>query len=271
MRIVPSRNGWRWIADGARIFARGPFAWILAVFGYWGIMLAAKLLPQVGTVIVTLLVPAFSVSFMALARETEAGRRAAPTMLFEGFRAHLPVLVLLGALYLASLVAVLALSALADGGLLAKWMIAGEPPGDDVPHDKLMLGSLVATALYTPVLAAFWFAPVLAAWEHMPPVKSLFYSFFAVWRNWRAFLVYSVSLVAVSIPVFLLFSFALTAFTKLAGGVAASPEEQMAAGLLAAAPLLLAAASVLLASFYASYRDIFPPDAPVTAGALTAP
>ena len=44
---------------------------------------------------------------------------------------------------------------------------------------------------------AFWFAPVLAAWQHMGAAKSLFFSFFAGWRNWRAFIVYGATLSAV--------------------------------------------------------------------------
>src|SRR5438094_9392625 len=49
---------------------------------------------------------------------------------------------------------------------------------------------LVATVAATPVLMAFWFATVLAAWNRIGAAQSLFYSFFAVLRNWRAFFVY---------------------------------------------------------------------------------
>src|SRR5260221_5146031 len=56
---------------------------------------------------------------------------------------------------------------------------------------------LVATLAATPVLMAFWFAPVLAAWNRIGAVQSLFYSFFAVLRNWRAFLVYGTVLALV--------------------------------------------------------------------------
>ena len=35
---------------------------------------------------------------------------------------------------------------------------------------------------------------MLAAWNRIGAAQSLFYSFFAVWRNWRAFLVYGSAL-----------------------------------------------------------------------------
>jgi hypothetical protein len=271
MRIVASRNGWEWLKEGVRLFARGPFTWVFAVFAYWALMLGTKALPQVAGFLLSLLMPAFAVSFMALARECAAGRRASPLVLAEGFRTRLPTLILLGGIYIAASFAILGLTALVDGGALARWMLLGEAAPDDEPSGPLLLGAVLATLLSTPVVAAFWFAPILAAWDAMPPMKALFFSFFAVWRNWRAFLVYAGAVLASSVPLLLLFGLAVAVLANFGGSaVSSSPEARVGAGMLLASPLLFGAVAILLASFYASYRDIFPVDAPPGEGVLDA-
>jgi len=97
---------------------------------------------------------------------------------------------------------------------------------------------------------AFWFAPVLAAWNRIGVVQSLFYSFFAVWRNWRAFLVYGAAL-------FFAGALFMTAVTFMA--VLMQGKMQV----LRSFALIFTAAHLptLFASFYASYRYIFPENA----------
>jgi hypothetical protein len=82
----------------------------------------------------------------------------------------------------------------------------------------------------------------------MAPAKALFYSFVACWLNWRAFLAYAmaVALIAFVLPAALLLLLAL-----FSGG---APRVSPMALLL---PLLLILLPTLLASFYASYRDVF--------------
>lgn len=261
MRIVPARNGFRWIAEGVRLFARAPFGWIFGVFAYWGIMLMSNFVPIVGPIVATVMLPAFSVSFMVMARTAEAGEPVLPPLLFSGFSRNLRALAMLGVAYIVAIVAILALSSVADGGALFDWMLRGKAPGAEPDaQSALARAALLAMLLYTPVLAAFWFAPVLAAWEGMSATKALFYSFFATMRNWRAFLVYSVGLALAAIPTVLLFTVAMRLLGSFAAGFAGDPAEQVAATLLAASPIVFAAASILLASFYASWRDVFPPD-----------
>jgi hypothetical protein len=263
MRIVPARNGFAWIAEGARLFARAPFGWIFGVFAYWGLMLMSNFVPVVGPLVATVTLPAFSVSFMAMARTAEAGQPVLPPLLFAGFSRNLRALITLGVVYIVALVAILGISSIADDGSLFDWMLRGKaPPADPEAQNAQARAALLAMALYTPVLAAFWFAPVLAAWEGMSATKALFYSFFAAIRNWRAFLVYSVGLALAAIPTVLVFIFAMRLLGSFSAGFGGDPAEQVAATLLAASPIVFAAASILLASFYASWRDVFPPDGP---------
>ena len=111
----------------------------------------------------------------------------------------------------------------------------------------LTLAIAAATLAGAPVLMAFWFAPVLAAWNRMGAAQSLFYSFFSVWRNWRAFFVYGAAL-ALAGAVFLI---ALTVAAIVTRG-------QVQALRFVALMFTVLTLPTVLASFYASYRDIFP-------------
>src|SRR5712691_3321818 len=157
MRVVPAKNGWFWLLKGFALFRKSPVMWLFLVFTYW---IAVALLGQIrylGLATSTVLLPAFSVSFMAMCAVLERGGMLRPALL--------------------------------------QWVFYGQEPPQEVLRDGSVSRALVFAALAgAPVLMAFWFAPVLAAWNRMGAAQSLFYSFFAVWRNWRAFVVYGAAL-----------------------------------------------------------------------------
>ena len=256
MRIVPARNGWLWLLKGFTLFRKNPAMWLFLVFTYW---LAMALLGQVrylGLALSTLLLPALSVSFMNMCATLDQGGALRPALLASGFRQGLAALILLGALYLLSIGVALALASLADAGVLLQWVLLGrEPPIDAIRDGSVSRALMLTAAAGAPVLMAFWFAPVLAAWERMGAVKSLFYSFFAVLRNWRAFLAYAGAFVLGGAAFVLLAGTA----TVLAGG---NVDTMRLLGLT----FTLLTLPTVFGSFYASYRDIFstaanPPDA----------
>jgi hypothetical protein len=247
-RIVPARSGWRWISRGFAIFRSSMALWIAIVFLYWLLIALVNQLQSVGTVLATVSLPAFSVSFMAICSELERGGRVRPSLLFDGFRRALPAMIVLGGLYLLSILIILGISSLVDDGALMKWVLSGKPPGNEQLRDgSVTRAMLVAGAVGTPVLSAFWFAPVLVSWDGMTPGKALFFSFFATLRNWRAFTVYGAMLGFFAIMLTVL----LAMFAVLGGG---SIEVVRLAGLL----LTVLGMPILFASFYACYRDIFP-------------
>jgi hypothetical protein len=251
MLVVPASNGWLWLKRGFGFFGRAPLAWILVAVSYWMLVSVVGILPYVGLVAVMVATPAFAVSFMAMCRELERGRPLELRLLFAGFRRNLGALAVLGGIYLAAILGILLASQLFDGGLLTRWMLAGKAvPRDEAAADALAAAAIAAFMLFVPVIMAFWFAPVLAAWHGMPAAKALFFSFFASLRNWRAFLVYGVAVAVVA---------------GLAPGVAFSLLAVAARGSQAAGSIMSILALVvvvillptLYASFYASYRDVF--------------
>ena len=248
-RVVPLTRGARWLAEGWRLFRVSPPSWLALVFAYWMVMTAVSLVPLLGVLIAMVLIPAFSVGFMAASRSCEQGKAPQLRTLFDGFRDRVAVQLRLGAVYVLSLALLLAATALADDGALARWMLLDRRPGDEVLRSDGFLAALViAAAFYVPVMMLFWFAPLLAAWHAMAAGQALFYSFFACFMNWRAFLSYG----AVAAVVTLVIPFVVLGVLLLVSG-----GELKVAAMTLVLPLLIILLPTLFASFYASYRDVF--------------
>ncbi len=258
MRVVPAFNGWGWIRTGFAIFRTQPLVWIALAFAYWSIMSLVALVPFIGFAASLVLVPIFSVSFMNVARVAERGQRPEFQLLASGFRGRPKPLAILGVIYLGLHVALFAvlmlLTPLGDGAANVLDRSTGTVD-QQAAEDALFRIALVASAFYVPIVAAFWYAPVLAAWHDHTPGKALFFSFFAVLANWRAFLVYGI---AATVLAGLLLGLAVMIFSGLGGGQAAGPDVVRLALPFYVATLM----PVLFASFYASYRDVFPPPEP---------
>lgn len=250
-RIVRAAGGARWLAEGWRLFRAAPLQWIALIFGYMLIMMLMSVVPIVGAAGFLVIYPALTVGLMVAAR---AAFRRTPIeigMLFEGFRQGVRVQLVLGAVYLACSIVVFAGIALADQDQKLRGFLQAGGTQELEPGDLAApLGALAV--LYTPMLAMFWFAPPLAAWQGMGAAKSLFFSLVACVMNWRAFLLYGLAsmlaIVAVAGAMRLLFALA--------------PAEAVKGVPL---PALLFVVILLLptfyASFYASYRDVFEPEA----------
>lgn len=250
-RAVDARSGARWFAQGWRLFRVSPLMWVVLVFSYLAFMRIVSIVPFVGVAAAFVLIPAFSVGFMEASRSSEGGRAPGYGQLFSGFQTHLGTQLQLGAIYLGCLVALMLATRLADHGALARWMLAGQRPSDQVlQSDAFSVALLIAGVLYVPVMMAFWFAPVLAAWHGLGAGKALFFSFFAVLINWRAFLVYGAValLVSVMIP-----NLVLSVLSLVVGHSVVLSRLL----LLMLMVVLLTLIASFYASFYASYRDVF--------------
>lgn len=251
MVIVPAFNGWAWVRRGLALFIKSPLSWLLASMTYWLVLGIVARVPILGLVLASLATPALAVSFMTMCHALVRGQPLEFGLLIAGFRRNLPSLVTLGGLYLAVTVLIFAATQIIDGGTLMRWMLAGTPPAGSAADDEtLRWAFLLALLVWLPVQLAFWFAPILIAWHGMSAAKSLFYSFVAAWRNWRALLVYGVVMGAV-----------LGAFAVLLlhlHGLKSGPQVVPTVVFFA----LVFAVPVYYASVYASYRDVFPEEIP---------
>ena len=253
MKTVYAACGWKWVLTGFSLFRKNPSMWAFLVFSYIMLMQLAGMIPVLGWIVATVLIPVFSASFMIVSRELDRGNKPGFSLLFSGFRTNLPALLRQGSFYLASALAILGLSALVDGGALLQLMLFGErPPNSAFEDGSLALAAMLAGTLYVPVLAAFWFAPALCAWRNLPALQALFYSLVAAFRNWRAFFAYGIALLVLG----LICSFALFLLALLVRGLFGDKSQN--ALMLVVLPVMLTYVPTLFASFYASFRDIFP-------------
>ena len=241
--ILPARRGWRWIVEGHQIYSKNRMMLSVLVFGYWLLMMAVNSVPLIGQIVATICLPALSVSLMNACRRIEQNEALTPQLLFSGFSEHLRTLLILGGIYMVAALAIFSATMLADGGTLFRLFVVGGQ-SDEVPAPgSIMLAAQVATVLFLPLVMAYWYAPVLAAWHGYSATKSLFFSLVACLRNWRAFLVYSLGLLGCGIVLLIVASSVSAAFSG--------------AGRLSLLVVSFVGMPIVYASFYVSYRDVF--------------
>lgn len=251
MQINPLRAaiGWRWVRDGFSLLRRQPVALLAITFLNLMLLSLSVVIPLVGAVSPLVLTPGLMVGLMHAVRSAEAGRMPSPGLLFAGFRdaggtAWRPLLVL-GGFNAAATLAALALAALADGGTLMRLATgragAGEVGADD---SSMLYAAIVFVLVYTPIQMAMWYAPLFAAWHKVPPAKALFFSFFAVWRNKWAFLVFGAGWFAVA--------FLASLAVRLLDSLLADSPVLLS---MLLSPLSLVLITAVYCSFWASYRD----------------
>lgn len=248
-QTLPAAAGWRWIASGFAIFRRNPPLLSMLVLAYWFTLIFLNILPLIGALATSLVVPGLSVGLMQAARNLERGQPIGLPTLYGGLKENTRTLLGLGALYLCCTLGILGVSALIDGGEMVRFMLANSrAERAAVDEADFLLPSLVAMLLLAPVMMAYWFAPVLAAWHRLGIGKALFFSFVACWINWRPFLAYGAGLLLVAgVLPGLLLGLLMLIFPG---------AESFVTGLIMV-PMMLVVAPAIFASFYASYRDIF--------------
>lgn len=260
-RQLPARHGVAWLLAGLQLFRRSPPLLTALTFAYLFVVLFLNLLPLIGPFLLPLVLPALNAIVANGVRALEQGRPADKSTLLHGLAANHIGLLRLGGLHVLGSIAILAISMLIEGGPQSLGKLEDADPGAMLA----MLGRLLIVA--APVLMAFWFAPLLVAWNGVPALKSVFFSFVAVIRNWQAFAVYvlAVATVGIVIPGLIL----------LVAGLI-SPVLLNILSVALRMVLVFIMAPVLMASVYLSYRDVFqntaipadaapPPDQPADA------
>jgi hypothetical protein len=248
-QTLPANAGWRWIVAGFAIYRRSPILLSMLVLAYWFTVLLLNVLPVIGAIAASLLIPGLSVGLMQASRNLERGQPIGIQTLYGGLRENTKTLIALGALYLVFTLAVLGISAIADGGELVSFMLSGKTADrETIEEGNFALPALIVMLLMTPVMMAYWFAPVLAAWHKLTVGRALFFSLVACWINWRPFLSYGLGLLLVA---------GIIPGVVLGVLLALFPGAQPFITALITMPMLLAVAPAIFASFYVSYRDIF--------------
>lgn len=234
-RSVPARRGLQWIVDGFWLFRKSPLMWIaltLVLALLWMLMFVVRV---VGPLLFNLFSPVFFAGLMIGCKDLEEGRDLELRHAFAGFRQHAGPLVTLGGVYLVGMIVVVGLIFIAASGTPLSTVLSGKHADVDsviTTMRHLALALTVSLALYVPLLMLVWFAPLLVVFHGMNAVPAMKLSFEACRKNVMPFTVYGLAILV-------LWFIATVPFLL---------------GLFVVLP-------VLFCSIYASYKDVFEPDA----------
>lgn len=229
---VEAGRGANWIGEGWTLFKAAPLMWIVALLILVGIQIVLGLIPLLGNIASMLIGPIFMVGVLTFAQGIAQGEEADVGKLFVGFKEKLGTLIAVAALYIVMIVAVIAVGAIVAlplwGGANLFNAASPEQAMQGVGMAGVLIAILAIFALTLPVVAAYWFAPGLVFYADLGAAAAMKQSFSACLRNWLPLLVYGI----------------LALLVILLGALA------LVIGLFVALP-------VLMASYYAIFRDLF--------------
>lgn len=191
MNSIPAITGWHWLKQGAGLFRKQPAALTTLLFANILISIGISAVPLLGPMIAVVLIPSFSMAFMKACLMIENGERVTPGVLLTGFRQ--PVvkdLCKVGLIYLGvSLLMALITRFAVDPGFWEQVARQGREGGQPQVAGSDILAMFMIFGLDVAALMSLCFAAPLTYWQKMGPGKAVFYSFFAVLRSARVFIV----------------------------------------------------------------------------------
>ena len=249
LNIVPARTGFTWVKLGFKTFLQQPLAMSGLFFMFMALLSIASLLPFIGAAVALALLPAATLGLMAATQEATKGKFPMPSILISAFRAgkqRLRDMLILGALYAGGFLAIMAVVSVIDGGQFARlYLMGGKITEEMVMQTDFQVAMWITLAMYLPLSLAFWHAPALVHWHGMTPIKSLFFSFMACYKNFGAFSVYGFAWMGI----FMLTIFSVTVLAALLGSPAFAGVAML--------PIALVMFAMFFTSIYFTFRDSF--------------
>ena len=249
LNIVPARTGLTWVKLGIKTFLQQPLAMSGLFFMFMTMLSVATLVPFIGTALALALLPAATLGLMAATEEATKGNFPMPVLLISAFRAgqqRMRAMLVLGGIYALGFLSLMGISALIDGGQFASlYLVGGKITEEMVMQDSFQTAMWVAMALYLPLSLLFWHAPALVHWHSVPPLKSLFFSLIACYKNFGAFTVFALAWSGV----FVLAAIVVSVIATLLG------NPMLAT--LAMFPIALVIVAMFFTSIYFTFRDSF--------------
>ena len=249
LNIVPARTGIVWVKLGIKTFLQQPLALSGLLLMFMALLSLVTLVPVIGSALALALLPAATVGLMAATQEASNGKFPMPFILLSAFRAGRPQLkatLVLGALYAVGFLLLMGVSSWIDGGQFAKlYLVGGKITPEMVSQSDFQTAMWVTLALYTPLSLLFWHAPALVHWHGLSPLKSLFFSLMACYKNAAALMVYGLAWAGISV-------LAMVGVTLIA--VLLDKPTFAAAALF---PVGLVMMAMFFTSIYFTFRDSF--------------
>jgi uncharacterized membrane protein len=202
-RQLAAGYGASWWGEGWRVFAASPLVWLGIVVILLVLMFLLVLIPLIGGIAQTLLMPVFAGGVMLGCNALARGEPLRIAHLFDGFGAGrfgplviIGLVVLAAAIVLGLVVAGVAFASIGIAGLAALSALT-DPTQLDIGTLtsfglSLLLVLLLALVGASLIAMAYWFAPALVVLNGEEPLAAMRKSFRACWRNIGAFLLYGI-------------------------------------------------------------------------------
>jgi hypothetical protein len=247
LNIVPARTGIQWVKLGIQTFLKQPLALAGLFFMFFMAFVLLSSLPLIGPIIAVVLMPGATLGMMAATEQAVEGRFPMPSVLLSAFRAgrqRAKAMLILGVVYaVVLLVLVLLVSPFTEATPPAV-DTAATPAEVDAAMAQARPGIVAYMILQLPFIVLFAQAPALVHWYGVSPMKSLFFSAIALWRNLGAFIMFGLTWFVVLLGVGLVISLLFSIF-------GAAPTFQ------AMIPIALFVMAMMSTSMYFTFRDSF--------------
>lgn len=239
-RRVPAGHGIGWIRSGAHTLFQSPFGWLTSVALWFFVTLIAMLFPFIGPALFSLSLPGLFAGFMLGCMAIEQNRSLKPRHLLTSFQRNPQRLFQLGLVNLSG-ETLLSLVLVFWGGQqvinLQTLSQAGPDQLAQVQSALLALSPLLITLFLVQLVLLMmgWFAPALLVFTPLSTGDALHESMRGFLGNLPAFILYTLTMAALLIMV----GFISILIPWLS------------------APLWFFLVALIIASVYASYRDVF--------------
>lgn len=196
-RRVAARVGLDWVTGAFRMFFKSPLMLSIATGIFLGAVIILQFIPYAGPALSEVITPMIVAGFMRAFRTIDEGEDPELPQILAGFRTPVVSLAIIGAVYLAILVLILALMKQlgVDYQAMLQALQKGARPEDLAAQlEGKMPLLLFGAALVVPALAATWYAPALVLFGNARPLQAMLLSLKACLRNWAALLVNGLAL-----------------------------------------------------------------------------
>lgn len=226
-------RGWQWIKQGYALFMKAPLLWIVLLMICLIAAVGLSAVPVVGEPLVSLLAPVVLAGLMVGCRALEHGEELELAHLFSGFRQRTSQLVTLGGVALVGQYLILGVMMMVGGAALVSILASGQPVENPEIIKQAISGAgiaiLLGITLFSVLLMAMQFAPMLVYFNNATPVEAMKLSLRAFVNNIGAMLVYGMAILLLAI---------LASIPMMLGWLVLMP--------------------IMFTSVYACYCDIFP-------------
>ncbi|MDB5730672.1 MAG: hypothetical protein JWQ03_567 [Variovorax sp.] len=231
LNLVPARTGVAWAQQGVRTFIRQPLLFFSLFMLFMTVAAFVSLLPVIGGALGLMVIPAMTLALMVATEQVSAAQlahiRVATPLAFvaalAAVRQRARPLALLGLMFALGVFAAMWLASLFDNDPLQRaFQPDGKPDLEVMQSASFQMAIWLRLAFYAPISLLFWHAPALAHWHDVPPVKSLFFSWVACFRNVGAMTLFGLTWLGVSLVASMLLGLAATLLRVAGGGFGAA-------------------------------------------------